>query len=473
MPSVEEESPRHADARESHLYAPRAPRLSTPVRRPTVAPLTAAPDLLPDAPSTPLAAGPAGVAARLASSPQLRQRRFQLLPLRGPDAVFTEAQGRTPADTTTSATALADLISSIASVGVLQPILVEEHPATAGATPSRLLVAGERRLRAARWGAVHLPDNPNFAAIPAVVCPGPLAEADRRVWQLVENLAREDLQPGELGAALLFERCAVLVPKLLAAGRDIPAQVFTLDDPVQRWHALDKIRGTDATVGAPWEEVLRRLGLQVSERKARQLHQALAALPAEVSTDMDQARISLATRLRLAALERGRATAGMEIWEAVRAAGRPDLLPGALAQRQTHPDLDTASAIEAADAVRAAGNAARAAALTRPSPAPPTVPVAPPAAAQDGFGEAHDTETPRAAAQHDPTEPSDAPSTPTAPAPSRHVDASPVRRALTDLLGQLRAGAQPSRFDAGSLRLLAADLLALLDQPSPEPTRRG
>lgn len=436
--------------------------------------MTTAPALPPDAPSAPLAAGPAGVAARLASSPQLRQRRFQLLPLRGPHAVFTEAQGRTPADTTTSATALADLISSIASVGVLQPILVEERPATAGTTPSRLLVAGERRLRAARWGAVHLPDNPNFDAIPAVVCPGPLAEADRRVWQLVENLAREDLQPGELGAALLFERCAVLVPKLLAAGRDIPAQVFTLDDPVQRWHALDKIRGTDATVGAPWEEVLRRLGLQVSERKARQLHQALAALPAEVSTDMDQARISLATRLRLAALERGRATAGMEIWEAVRAAGRPDLLPGAIAQRQTHPDLDVASAIDAADAVRLAGNAARAAALTRPSPAPPTGPAAsPPAAAQDGLGEGHDTETPRSAAPPDPIEPSGAPSTPAAPAPSRHVDASPVRRALTDLLGQLRAGAQPSRFDTGSLRLLAADLLALLDQSSPEPTGQG
>jgi ParB family chromosome partitioning protein len=42
-----------------------------------------------------------------------------------------------------------------------------------------------------------------------------LSEAERQTWQLVENLAREELQPGELAAALMFERCALLTVKLL------------------------------------------------------------------------------------------------------------------------------------------------------------------------------------------------------------------------------------------------------------------
>jgi ParB family chromosome partitioning protein len=133
------------------------------------------------------------------------------------------------------------------------------------------VVAGERRLRATRWGAVHHPDNAHFAAIPAVVCPGPLGKAERRVWQLVENLAREDLQPGELAAALLYERCAVLVSKLLDAGVAVPAEVH-LDDPVLRWEALERLRVRSAChqLGAPWKEVLRRLVIPHGPSPARE-----------------------------------------------------------------------------------------------------------------------------------------------------------------------------------------------------------
>jgi ParB family chromosome partitioning protein len=426
------------------------------------------------------AASSAELTRRLASSPRLRQRRFQMLPLRGPDAVFTEAQGRAPGDSSTPA-GLADLISSIASVGVLQPILVEERPPTGAATsPTRLLVAGERRLRAARWGAVHLADNTHFDAIPAVICPGPLAEEDRRVWQLIENLAREDLRPGELAAALLFERCAVLVPRLLAAGRDVPSAVFTQDDPVQRWQALERIRGRDTTIGAPWEEVLHRLGLQLSDRKARQLHQALASLPPEMSAQMDAERISLTTRLRLAALDRGRTAAGSEIWEAVRAAGRPDLLPGALLQRQDHPDLGPDEALEAADAVRTAGNAARAAALARPAetaqggaapvpdsdsaenrqPLPPvtSASASPPAAATSHEGDSLAADEP----------PSGDPASEEATVHLEPAQVAEVRRTLTDMLTHLRAGATLSRFDTGSLRLLAGELIDLLEASLPQ-----
>ena len=70
---------------------------------------------------------PLALARRLESSERLRQRRFELLPLTGPAAAFTEVQGRAPSGST-SFEGLGELISSIASVGVLQPVLVEEMP---------------------------------------------------------------------------------------------------------------------------------------------------------------------------------------------------------------------------------------------------------------------------------------------------------------------------------------------------------
>ena len=122
---------------------------------------------------------PLALARRLESSERLRQRRFELLPLTGPAAAFTEVQGRAPGGST-SFEGLGELISSIASVGVLQPVLVEEMP---GGRAHRL-VSGERRLRACRRGAVLDPENPHFQAIPAVICPGPCRRpsAGRGSW---------------------------------------------------------------------------------------------------------------------------------------------------------------------------------------------------------------------------------------------------------------------------------------------------
>ncbi|WP_267887225.1 ParB/RepB/Spo0J family partition protein [Thermobifida halotolerans] len=77
--------------------------------------------------------------------------------------------GRGPGEST-APTELADLISSIASVGVLQPVLAEETTSPDDA-PALRLVAGERRLRACRWSAVNLPDNSHvssFRNCPAV-----------------------------------------------------------------------------------------------------------------------------------------------------------------------------------------------------------------------------------------------------------------------------------------------------------------
>ncbi|MEX2621563.1 MAG: ParB N-terminal domain-containing protein [Egibacteraceae bacterium] len=298
---------------------------------------------------------PTTVARRLARSERLTRRRFELLPLTGPGAAFTEVQGRLPGASTTPE-GLAELISSIATVGVLQPILVEELP-----DGRRRLVSGERRLRAAKWLATDQDADERFETIPAICCPGPLSEEERRVWQLVENLAREDLRPGELAAALLYERCAVLAAKLLAAGVSIPNEVTALEDPIARFRALDRLRlrSGHSRMGAPWDEVLRRLGIQLGERKAQQLARAFATLPQELSAEMDAAKVALHTRLRYLKLDQGNRAAARDIWDALRTRRDPQLLAAAVQARLDQPELSTEDAIENAEAIRHAANEAR------------------------------------------------------------------------------------------------------------------
>lgn len=366
------------------------------------------------------------LAQRLHLSQRLRQRRFELLATSGPGAPFADVQGRGPGEST-APSELVELISSIASVGVLQPVLVEELPG-----PVMRLVAGERRMRSVHWGARHHPDNPHFATLPAVVCPGPLSEEERRVWQLVENLAREDLQPGELAAALLFERCAVLVGKLLAAGVPVGADIAYLDDPVARFRALDRLRVAAGChhVGAPWDEVLRRLGIQIRAEKAKALVRAFSAMPAELSAEMDAAKIALATRIEYLRLGRGgRTDAANELWAAVKTSGRPELLAGAVREQLQHPELEAAEAVERASEFREAADEARARAQLRPDVDDTTAQLGDDA---DGI-----------------------------------VDRGLVEDALDglrQLLAALRQGLGLSRYDAGSLELFAVELLDLVGE---------
>src|SRR5207253_7201945 len=124
-----------------------------------------------------------------------------------------------------------------------------------------------------------------------------------------------------------FERCALLTTKLLAAGVAVPAHIGELDDALERFRALERLRLTAQLhrVGAPWEEVLARLGIQMGADTARQLYRAFATLPPELSCEMDAARISLATRLEILRLDRGCRGAARELWEAVKAKGHPQL----------------------------------------------------------------------------------------------------------------------------------------------------
>lgn len=379
----------------------------------------------------PATVDPVAATRRLARSERLTRRRYELIPLRGAGAAFTDVQGRQPGSPSSAPADLAELISSIASVGLLQPILVEDLD-----RGRRRLVAGERRLRSMQWLAAHHPDPERFATIAAVVCPGPLPEEDRRVWQLVENLAREDLRPGELAAALMFERCAVLTAKLLAARVPVPADVAGRDDPCDRFAALDQLRRAQQqpTLGAPWEEVLRRLGVQMTRRKAQQLVTALKTLPAELSTEMDDAGVALHTRINYLRLDRGHRDAARQLWDAVRARGRPDLLTAAVRARLADPHLAADAAVDAAADLHESANLAR---KLQPGARHATDDL-------NGL----DTGTP-------PTSPAD-------------LELAAAAGVLRQLCAALRAGAAVSGYDAGSLRLLLHELLALLPDTRPD-----
>lgn len=364
--------------------------------------------------------GPPAKVWELASrSARLQGRRLELLPLRGPHAAFTDVQGRGwGANPTTSPAELADLISSIATCGLLQPVLVEQLPDGA-----RRVVSGHRRLLAMRWGANHLAGNPHFDALPANVVDGPLTDEEIRVWQLIENLARTDLQPGELAAALLYERCAALAGELARHGVAVNDDIRRIDDPVQRWEALDRVRRDRGlhNIGASWPTVIRRLGLQMSPDKAKKLVAAFRALPAEVSADMDAHDVALTSRMEWLRLRRGRQDAADQIWAAVKTRQRPDLLTRACTEAAAHPAASATDAVELAEAVHTRADAARAAAHT------PT----------------HDTDA-------------------TATVDSQLV--ADARNALQRLLVRLRAGARLDRYDAGSLRLALDELAAAVDR---------
>jgi ParB/RepB/Spo0J family partition protein len=404
----------------------------------------------------------------LQRSERLRRRRFEMLPLRG--AVSTDIQGRGPGPSV-SPEGLADLVSSISSVGVLHPVLVEELEGPDGSTRLRL-VLGERRYRACRWGAVNEPDNPYFEALPAVICPGPLSVEERRTWQLVENLAREDLQPGELAAALLLERCAILQNNLEQAGVSVREDVPLLDDPVARFEALDKLRGTDVDLAAPWSLVLRRLGLQISPRRARELVAAFRTLPRELSSEMDEREVALAARTNLARLTRGRREVAGELWQAVKRLGRTDLLTAAARAQAGDPAMSPQAAAEAASAVQDNANAVRAAKLARPA-APDE-----PSGGEAQVSGAAAADTPEPASRSTASGGLDQDSAPTPPAgdgaagedaaeaEAIAVDAVPIDAeivkgaldAMRELNRQLTAGCVLHRFDAGSLRLLITDV---------------
>jgi ParB family transcriptional regulator, chromosome partitioning protein len=101
--------------------------------------------------------------------------------------------------------ALSDLAASVAVAGIVQPLLL--RPLADGTYE---LVAGERRWRAAREAGLD--------RVPAVVRDH--ADADRLQTALVENMAREDLNPVDEARA-----CATLVEDLGLSKEELARRV--------------------------------------------------------------------------------------------------------------------------------------------------------------------------------------------------------------------------------------------------------
>jgi len=86
--------------------------------------------------------------------------------------------------------AIAQLAQSIRSEGLLQPIVVAEAPVGSDGPPY-VVIAGERRLRAARQ-----------AALPSVPCLVRAATEQQMLeWAMIENIHRKDLNPLERARA--------------------------------------------------------------------------------------------------------------------------------------------------------------------------------------------------------------------------------------------------------------------------------
>ena len=124
---------------------------------------------------------------------------------------------------------LTELAASIANLGVVQPIVV--RPAPSGAQAPWEVIAGERRLRAARLAGV--------STIPALVRPAD--EAASLEIALAENVAREDLNPIEEALAfaaladefgLTHERIGELVGRSRVAVTNV-LRLLELPDEVQ------------------------------------------------------------------------------------------------------------------------------------------------------------------------------------------------------------------------------------------------
>lgn len=150
--------------------------------------------------------------------------------------------------------ALAELASSIATRGVIQPIIVRPHPNGEGYQ----LVAGERRWRAAQKARLH--------EIPALV--RSLSDREVMALALIENLQREDLTPVEEARAYhrLSESEGMIqidIAKMVEKSRSHVAnmmRLMTLPDPV-----LDLIEMGKLSMGHARALIGRDDALQIAE----------------------------------------------------------------------------------------------------------------------------------------------------------------------------------------------------------------
>jgi ParB family chromosome partitioning protein len=190
--------------------------------------------------------------------------------------------------------ALAALAASISQVGLLQPIVVRRRP------EGYELVAGERRLRAARLAGL--------ATVPAVIREGPDGDALREA--LIENIHRADLAPLELAAAfqeLLDELGAT--QEGVAAGLGVSRahvantiRLLSLPPAVQRLLAEGRIQAghARALLGLSHDEARSALALRAAA-EGMSVRQVEEAVRRALAPGPERASVPLATNPSAAA----------------------------------------------------------------------------------------------------------------------------------------------------------------------------
>ena len=169
---------------------------------------------------------------------------------------------------------LSALSDSIAHHGILEPVLVREAPDPHSSLPIRILVAGERRIRAAK--------NCGLTTVPALVIAATQTEA--AVLAIIENLHREDLN--------IFEEAFAIRSLIELGGMTQESCAKRLS--VSQSYVANKLRLLRLT---PTEQEL-ILQNNLTERHAR----ALLRFP-DADTRLDILRIFIERQLNVAAAE--------------------------------------------------------------------------------------------------------------------------------------------------------------------------
>jgi len=271
------------------------------------------------------------IAKQLARSPVLRRRQMRTVSFDALPVI------------TASPSALLPVLNA---GGTIPPAFVVE-------TEGKLrVIAGEDRLAA--WQAT------GASGAPVVLASGLLRPEEERAWFASQDLF-EAKAPGSLAEALVWDRAGLLAAKLEMAGLPVD-HLLANEDAMSAWQAVEDCRLANnlSNLGAPWPEVLARMGLNLGPAKAVQLVRAYSALPRWLSLAMDSgAGVPLATRITALRVERLAPGITERLWKEAVASGRQKLISSAITWLEEHPEADPAAALRAAEDLRSAANKAR------------------------------------------------------------------------------------------------------------------
>jgi ParB family transcriptional regulator, chromosome partitioning protein len=203
------------------------------------------------------------------------------------------------------AESLDELVASVRSHGVLQPLLLRPHPAV----PARFqIIAGERRWRAAQLAGLH--------EVPASV--RALSDQDAAAAALVENLMREDLDPIEEAEGFSrmirdFDYTQEVVATIIGKSRSHVAntlRLLTLPDGIQALVRAGELSAghARALVGHPSPDALaqRVIGAGLSVRQTEALvareqtpHRTAPVADADKGADIEALERRLSEQLGL------------------------------------------------------------------------------------------------------------------------------------------------------------------------------